>query len=79
MLGLQLHIPGLGNVFVLISQNGKNWTRRSLVVGVVKRGESSGAGRRKSAISRAGDGFESTLYHFRHTPFAERTSVEGGR
>lgn len=79
LLGLQLQTPGLGNCFVLNSQKGTNWVRRSFVVGVVKRAESSVAGRRKSETSSVGDGFDRTLYHVLQTCFADSTSVDGGK
>lgn len=46
LLGLQLHIPGLGSCLLFSNQNGKAEVRRSLNVGCVKRGLFDGAGRR---------------------------------
>jgi hypothetical protein len=48
LLGLQLHIPGLGRFLLFNNQNGKAVVRRSLNVGSGKRGLSNNAGRRNS-------------------------------
>ena len=79
LFGLQLHMPGLGNCLLFSNQKGKAEVRRSFIVGVVKREESLGAGRRKRETWRSGDGLEMTLYHVLHTRFTDRTSVDGGR
>ena len=79
LLGLQLHIPGLGRFLLFSSQNGKAEVRRSLNEGCAKRGQFSGAGRRKRETWRSGEGEESTLYHALHTRLAEQTSRVGGR
>lgn len=79
LFGAQLHIPGLGSWLFSSNQNGNADLRRSFVVGVVKRVESSGAGRRKRETWRSTDGLEMTLYQVLQTRFTDRISVDGGR